>query len=165
MFGRRPGVNKTTPGLSVSVFNVLSRRPRYEPTILDSVLYQYLSKNTMAKKKLTKKKFKYFQNLFLEQRKKLLSINRASEIDVDGDEVDLVQGSLLHSMEEKISQRDRLKLNNIEQALKRLEDGLFGDCNECGEPISESRLIARPECTTCISCAEELEKTSRDYNL
>jgi DnaK suppressor protein len=119
----------------------------------------------MAKKKITKKKFKYFQELFLEQRKKILSVNRNYEIDVDGDEIDLVQGILLHSMEEKMSQRDKFKLVNIEQALKRLEDGLFGDCNECGEPIPELRLIARPECTTCISCAEELEKTSRDYYL
>ena len=117
----------------------------------------------MTKKKLTKKKFKYFKELFLEQHKKLLSVNRVSEIDVDGDEVDLVQGILLHSTEEKMSQRDKAKLSNIEQALKRLESGQFGDCNECGEQIPEPRLIARPECTTCISCAEELEKTSRDY--
>jgi DnaK suppressor protein len=117
----------------------------------------------MAKKKLTKKKFKYFQDLFLEQREKLNSVNRTFEIDVDGDETDLVQGTLLHSMAEKISQRDKVKLNNIEQALKRLSDGTFGDCFECGEQIAELRLIAKPECTLCISCAEEMEKTSRDY--
>jgi len=40
----------------------------------------------------------------------------------------------------------------IDGALKRIEDGTFGVCVNCGEPIAEERLAALPWATTCIDC-------------
>ena len=48
-------------------------------------------------------------------------------------------------------------LNKIEEALKRLEDGSYGYCFECGEEISERRLRALPFAVRCKDCEEARE--------
>ena len=40
----------------------------------------------------------------------------------------------------------------IDEALKRLEEGTFGTCARCGQPIAEARLEAMPYATKCIDC-------------
>ena len=44
-------------------------------------------------------------------------------------------------------------LGEIEAALQRVEDGSYGRCERCGEPIPEARLEARPVARTCVGCA------------
>jgi DnaK suppressor protein len=44
-------------------------------------------------------------------------------------------------------------LQEIEAALQRVEDGSYGRCERCGEPIPEARLEARPVARTCVGCA------------
>ena len=51
----------------------------------------------------------------------------------------------------RIRERESKLMRKIEHALKKLEDGTFGICEECGEEISEQRLRARPIATLCIS--------------
>jgi DnaK suppressor protein len=48
----------------------------------------------------------------------------------------------------------RQQLTGIAAALSRLEDGSYGRCERCGQPIPAERLAARPAATTCVSCAE-----------
>lgn len=43
-------------------------------------------------------------------------------------------------------------------ALKRLDNGVYGECTECEEPISEKRLAAVPWAALCLSCQERLER-------
>lgn len=43
-------------------------------------------------------------------------------------------------------------LKSIDEALKRIDDGSYGTCAECGRPIAEGRLEARPYATLCIEC-------------
>lgn len=49
----------------------------------------------------------------------------------------------------------------VREALRRIEDGTFGVCKECGEDISEQRLRARPVTTLCIECKREQEMEER----
>jgi len=49
------------------------------------------------------------------------------------------------------------ELGQVNEALKRLDDGEYGICTECEEPIAEARLKALPYATLCIQCAEEAE--------
>lgn len=49
------------------------------------------------------------------------------------------------------------ELNQVNQALGRLEAGDYGICQSCGDPIGEARLVALPYATSCIDCAEEAE--------
>lgn len=46
------------------------------------------------------------------------------------------------------------QIAEIEAAMQRLENGTYGVCFTCGEPISEGRLRVRPAATQCLDCAE-----------
>ena len=48
-------------------------------------------------------------------------------------------------------------LSEIEAALKRIEDGTYGRCSNCGRQIPEERLEARPYATLCIDCQRQRE--------
>jgi RNA polymerase-binding transcription factor len=47
----------------------------------------------------------------------------------------------------------REQLTAIDAALARLEDGRYGRCDRCGQPIGDDRLAARPAARTCVRCA------------
>jgi RNA polymerase-binding protein DksA len=49
-------------------------------------------------------------------------------------------------------------LHAIESALERIENGTFGICETCGQPISEERLEAIPYATQCIDCRRKGER-------
>ncbi|MBO0821328.1 MAG: TraR/DksA C4-type zinc finger protein [Nocardiopsaceae bacterium] len=49
--------------------------------------------------------------------------------------------------------RARDRVAEIDAALARLDDGTYGRCARCGQPIGEDRLAARPAATTCVRCA------------
>ncbi len=56
------------------------------------------------------------------------------------------------NFELRIRDRERKLLAKIEEAIQRIEDGEYGFCEDCGEPIGEKRLEARPVTTLCIDC-------------
>ena len=49
-------------------------------------------------------------------------------------------------------------LADIDAALKRIDDGTYGTCANCGKQIGEERLEARPWATLCIDCQRERER-------
>ncbi len=49
-------------------------------------------------------------------------------------------------------------LSTIRHALAKFDDGSYGECEECGNPIGFSRLQARPEARLCITCQTRAEK-------
>lgn len=61
-----------------------------------------------------------------------------------------------------LSENERTKLIEVDEALDRIKDGTFGICEECGEPIALKRLEVIPNARYCIQCMENLEKTSRE---
>ena len=58
----------------------------------------------------------------------------------------------------RIRDRERQLRNKIEDALARIDEGTFGNCEVCGGPISDHRLEARPVTTLCIDCKETEEE-------
>ncbi len=54
--------------------------------------------------------------------------------------------------------RNRLRVAQIKQALTRFEDGEYGLCGQCEEPIGYKRLRARPEAPLCVECRSEIER-------
>ena len=54
-------------------------------------------------------------------------------------------------------------ISKIDQAIKKIQDGTYGYCEETGEPIGIKRLIARPIATLCIAAQEKHEKEEKVY--
>jgi DnaK suppressor protein len=57
-----------------------------------------------------------------------------------------------------LSDREREKIRNIEEALTRLEEGEYGICEDCEEEIPLGRLKAMPFARLCVKCKADLEK-------
>jgi len=64
-------------------------------------------------------------------------------------------------LELRTRDRQRKLISKIEQALRRIEDGSYGYCEETGEPISLSRLEARPIATLSLEAQERHERRER----
>jgi DnaK suppressor protein len=56
---------------------------------------------------------------------------------------------------------DRRLLRDVVSALQKLDDGAFGSCERCSEPIAEKRLEALPFARHCISCQRVIEEEER----
>jgi DnaK suppressor protein len=67
------------------------------------------------------------------------------------------------SLELRTRDRQRKLISKIDAALKRIEDGSYGYCEETGEPISLKRLDARPIATLSIEAQERHERRERVY--
>ncbi len=67
------------------------------------------------------------------------------------------------SLELRTRDRQRKLIAKIEAALKRIEDGSYGFCDETGEPISLKRLDARPIATLSLEAQEMHERRERVY--
>jgi RNA polymerase-binding transcription factor DksA len=52
-----------------------------------------------------------------------------------------------------LAEQARLHLVEVDAALGRLDQGVYGTCERCGRPIAPGRLEARPTARTCITCA------------
>ena len=56
-----------------------------------------------------------------------------------------------------LMQSDEITLESIETAIEKIEDGVFGVCEECAGQISKARLNAIPHAPLCIKCAQKLD--------
>ena len=56
-----------------------------------------------------------------------------------------------------LMETEEVTLGSIENAIEKIEDGVFGECEECGGQISKARLQAIPYTPLCIKCAQKLE--------
>jgi DnaK suppressor protein len=72
-----------------------------------------------------------------------------------GDMADQAAGNNEVHIQLKLKQTDAKILQAIEGALRRIEEGSYGLCRDCGEPIAEARLAAIPWTRSCISCKEK----------
>ena len=75
-----------------------------------------------------------------------------------GDEID----SSVEEQERKLTMllhdREQEKLEKIEEAIRRIEENNYGNCEECSEPISKKRLMIVPFTRLCINCQQEEER-------
>lgn len=60
--------------------------------------------------------------------------------------------------------RDMEELQDIDAALHRMDDGTYGDCDECGGEIDYRRLEVQPTAFRCIACQAQHEKTYAHKN-
>ena len=57
-----------------------------------------------------------------------------------------------------LTESERMRLQEMDEALDRIEAGTYGICEECGEPIGLKRLEVRPVAKYCVPCLSKMEK-------
>ncbi len=113
-----------------------------------------------------KKVQKFRQRLSEEHQKLIRSINRnrlaEEEITLENTEDEGDLATISHSKEllYNLHESDFQRLKLIQEALKRMDRGEYGECVRCGEDINEKRLLAVAWATLCIQCQEEAERES-----
>lgn len=77
-----------------------------------------------------------------------------------GDEGDKASAEIELDAMYQEEQRGHILLKNINDALAKIEDGTYGECENCGEDIAVERLMANPYAKLCVDCksAEELRE-------
>jgi len=89
--------------------------------------------------------------------------NLQSEPPPNADLADRATTEAERQLELRTRDRQRKLISKIDSALRRLEDGSYGFCEETGEPISLKRLDARPIATLSVEAQERHERRERVY--
>jgi len=125
------------------------------------------------KKKLNKKELKDFKKIILKRKEEALSdlkhisedTLKKSQKEASGD----ISGYTFHMADVAtdtydrefslgLASNERELLYSLEEALKKIEEGSFGICEECANSIAKTRLKALPYARLCVKCQEKKEK-------
>jgi len=114
---------------------------------------------------LKEKKLETFKKLLIQEKEKLLEKMeklKNGEVFVNKDEIKDVGDAASDEFDKafvmRIRDRELKLIKKIDEALMRIEKGIYGICEECGCEIEEKRLKARPVATLCIACKEDQEE-------
>ena len=117
---------------------------------------------------MKKREMQKFRKALEEQRNEILENARktlSGEIHLDPDdfpdEIDTASSEMNLSFQGRLREREHGLLAKIYRALDRIEQGIFGECESCGEDISTKRIQARPMAQLCIDCKAEQEQQER----
>lgn len=116
---------------------------------------------------MTPDRLEFFRNLLHERLRSL--INEAEqgveelveEKENLPDSIDLASSESDRDFTLRMRDRERKLLYKIREAIQRIDEGNYGECEVCGEDISEGRLRARPVTTHCIDCKTEAEQQEK----
>lgn len=84
-----------------------------------------------------------------------LEQHRASEIGDTADVGDVATTRIEQFTDDRERQRRLERIDHIEAALHRLDEGSWGVCEACGERIASARMEALPTATLCVDCASK----------
>ncbi len=76
-----------------------------------------------------------------------------------GDVVDAAYDSAQDEISSQLAEVESRELASIENALERMKEGTYGQCEVCGSRIPMARLDALPYATMCIGCQRDLERS------
>ena len=112
----------------------------------------------------------YFRQKLLNWKKSLIdqSMDTLDDLKQGGlnqpDEIDRASLETDKALELRTRDRIRKLISKIDDALRRIEDGTYGYCEETGEPIGIERLEARPVTTLSIEAQERHERMEKTYD-
>lgn len=86
------------------------------------------------------------------------SFRELAALDIVGDNVDAAVDNANDEISSQLVEIESRELSQIEHALKRIVDGVYGRCEFCGGKIAEARLNALPYTNSCIDCQRENER-------
>ena len=125
------------------------------------------------KKKLTKKELVDFKKLVLKKKEEILDeikhisedTLKKSQKEASGDisgytyhMADVATDTYDREFSLGLASNERKLIYEFDDALKRIEEGTFGVCEDCKSPIAKNRLKAVPYARLCVKCQEKKEK-------
>lgn len=120
---------------------------------------------------MKKKELEQLKQILEEEKRKiqrhLEDISDSSVADIEtpsGDSVDLASLEINQNSLAKVGKRELNHLKKVEVALAKIDEGTYGECEECGEQIAVARLLARPVAQLCIDCKTVQENEERRYS-
>ncbi len=126
----------------------------YRPTIKEKFM------NSKMKEYFRLKLVNWKKDLLKESSQTLKKLQK-EENSPKPDLTDRATEEIERSFELRTRDRERKLINKINEALKRIDDGSYGYCEETGEPIGIKRLEARPVATLSLEAQEMHEKKER----
>ncbi|QWF24707.1 TraR/DksA family transcriptional regulator [Nocardioides sp. LMS-CY] len=117
----------------------------------------------------TKAELKEVLDELHEQRRHSLEIVEGLDDELNGlmrdsgdgagqDQADVGASTFERDHELAVLSSERDKLAQIDRALARIDDGTYGVCESCGNPIGKMRLMAFPRATLCMTCKQREER-------
>ena len=132
---------------------------------------QAIPKKTAAAKTAATNRKKFLAKMrqsVLEMKAKLLGeidselkAEREGNKDEGMDTYDLASEERDREISFILSDRERVKIKQMDDALERIEDGSYGVCESCGLEIGEERLLAMPFSRLCRDCQQDQEREAK----
>jgi len=116
---------------------------------------------------MNERQLEYFKQKLLAWKEEILRESRETvahlqkETENHADLADRASSETDRALELRTRDRQRKLISKIDQALRRVEDGSYGYCEETGEPIGLARLDARPTATLSLEAQERHERRER----
>ena len=116
---------------------------------------------------MNERQLDYFRKKLLAWKDEILRESRGTVVHLQAetanhpDLVDRASSESDRALELRTRDRQRKLISKIDEALRRIEDGSYGYCEETGEPISLARLDARPTATLSLEAQERHERRER----
>ncbi len=144
-------------GTGSSSNNDVELSPDYRPSVNED----YMNPRQLAY--FRKKLISWRAELMEESQETIDHLRSEGESRIVGDDADHANEESNHTLELLTRERYRKLLPKIDAALKRIEDGTYGYCEETGEEIGVRRLEARPIATLCVEAQEQRERMQSQY--
>jgi DnaK suppressor protein len=116
---------------------------------------------------MSERQLEYFKQKLLNWKEDILRESRETlshlQTDTENhpDIADRASSETDRALELRTRDRQRKLISKIDEALRRIEDGSYGYCEETGEPIGVARLEARPIATLSLEAQERHERRER----
>ena len=110
-----------------------------------------------------KKKLSEWKTEIIRSNNEALYNGSMDDNSASADIVDQASSYTEKNVEMRAINRQIKLITKIDQAVKKIQDGTYGYCEETGEPIGIKRLIARPVAELCIAAQEKHEKEERVF--
>src|SRR5437868_7347858 len=114
---------------------------------------------------MDKRRVRVFRDKLIDRRESLVGqvqqaemYSRERDSEATQDPADMAANAYTKELLVSMSANDRKLLELIDEALDRIEEGEYGECVHCGEPVQEKRLEAVPWARHCLRCQDLQER-------
>jgi len=147
---KKTAVKKTALKKTVTRKTGKAKKPQEQKALSKDRLPE-LRRSLLGKKENILKEVK-------EEISKYVSGENKQLIDTANDEGDWAQVDISEDLSLQRLAAHRKLMYNIDEAVRKIEEGTYGVCEDCGEEISEKRLLVLPAATLCVDCQESREQ-------